>query len=113
LHLAAGARRFDVSPAWHAWVGAEAALELAAGLDMAAVRDHDLGLSAAFRARLDLPIASTPSAIVTWPDPDGADLAALTAAGVTASGRAGRARVAFHLWNDFDDVELAARALGR
>ena len=35
------------------------------------------------------------------------------AAGITASGRAGRARVAFHVWNDDEDVELAASALGR
>jgi selenocysteine lyase/cysteine desulfurase len=111
LHLAAGARRFDVSPAWHAWVGAEAALELAAGLDVDAVRGHDVGLADAFRARLDLPPSE--SAIVSWPDPEGCDLAALTAAGLTASGRAGRARVAFHLWNDEVDVDLAASALGR
>lgn len=111
LHLASGARRFDVSPAWHAWVGAEVALELAAGLDVEAVRRHDVGLADAFRTRLDLPPSA--SAIVSWPDPEGCDLAALTAAGLTASGRAGRARVAFHLWNDEEDVDLAARALGR
>ncbi len=111
LYLATGARRFDVSPAWHAWAGAEAALELAAGLDMPAVQAYDLGLADAFRERLDLPAA--PSAIVTWADPEGADLARLTPAGITASGRAGRARVAFHLWNDLEDVDLAARALGR
>lgn len=111
LHLASGARRFDVSPAWHAWVGAEAALELAAGLDLDAVRRHDVGLAGAFRERLDLPPSA--SAIASWPDPEGCDLAALTAAGLTASGRAGRARVAFHLWNDEEDVDLAARALGR
>lgn len=111
LHLASGARRFDVSPAWHAWVGAEAALELAAGLDLDAVRRHDVGLADAFRERLGL--APSASAIVSWPDPDGCDLAALTAAGLTASGRAGRARVAFHLWNVEEDVDLAARALGR
>ena len=50
---------------------------------------------------------------MTWADPEGTDLARLTAAGITASGRAGRARVAFHLWNDLEDVDLAARALGR
>lgn len=111
LHLTAGARRFEVSPAWHAWVGAEAALDFAASLDMAAVRQHDLDLANAFRARLGL--EASDSAIVTWPDADGDDLAALTSAGIIASGRAGRARVAFHLWNDDDDVELAASALGR
>jgi selenocysteine lyase/cysteine desulfurase len=30
-----------------------------------------------------------------------------------ASGRAGNARISFHLWNTADDVELLARALGR
>lgn len=111
LYLATGARRFDVSPAWHAWVGAEPALELAASLDLEAVQRHDVGLANAFRARLGL--AASDSAIVTWPDADGCDLAALTAAGLVASGRAGRARVAFHTWNDDEDVDLAARALGR
>ncbi|WP_438854882.1 aminotransferase class V-fold PLP-dependent enzyme [Agromyces sp. M3QZ16-3] len=109
LYLSAGARRFDVSPAWHAWAGAGVALELAAGRDAAAVLAHDLGLANAFRARVGL--EASDSAIVTWPDPDGDDLAALTAAGLVASGRAGRARVAFHVWNDGEDVELAASAV--
>jgi selenocysteine lyase/cysteine desulfurase len=111
LHLAGDATRFDVSPAWHAWTGAEAALAFAASLDRAEVHDHALGLANAFRERLQL--AAGDSAIVAWPDADGSDLAALTAAGITASGRAGRARVAFHLWNDLEDVELGATALGR
>ena len=74
------------------------------------MHDHALGLANAFRERLELDAGD--SAIVAWPDAEGADLAALTAAGITASGRAGRARVAFHLWNDLEDVELAATALG-
>ncbi len=109
LHLAEGARRFEVSPAWHAWAGAEAALGFAAELDMEGVRQHDLALANAFRERLGL--EASDSAIVTWPDADGTDLAALTAAGIVASGRAGRARVAFHIWNDVDDVEVAANVL--
>ncbi|MRG58815.1 aminotransferase class V-fold PLP-dependent enzyme [Agromyces sp. CFH 90414] len=111
LHLAEGAHRFDVSPAWHAWVGAESALAFAASLDLDDVRGHDVGLANAFRARLGL--EASDSAIVAWPDPDRAALSALEAAGITASGRAGNARVAFHLWNDDEDVELAAAALGR
>lgn len=110
LHLADDASRFDVSPAWQAWAGAEAALGVAAALDETAVLEHDLALANAFRERLGLEASG--SAIVTWPDADGDDLRALTAAGVIASGRAGRARVAFHVWNDLDDVELAAGALG-
>ncbi|RXZ46935.1 aminotransferase, partial [Agromyces binzhouensis] len=80
-------------------------------LDPAAVLAHDLGLANAFRARVGL--APSDSAIVTWPDPDGDDLAALTAAGLVASGRAGRARVAFHVWNDEEDVAMAAAAVTR
>jgi selenocysteine lyase/cysteine desulfurase len=111
LHLAEDAGRFDVSPAWHAWMGAEAALGFAASLDAEEVRDHAVGLANVFRERLDL--APSNSAIVTWPDADGIELAALSRAGITASGRAGRARVAFHLWNDDEDVDLAATTLGR
>lgn len=109
--LAAGAGRFDVSPAWPVLGGTEAALRDLAALDPAAVHAHDLGLANAARRVLGLPTGD--SAIVTWADPDGRDLAALTAGGITASGRAGNARIAFHLWNTTDDVELLARALGR
>lgn len=111
--LADSARRFDLSPAWQAFVGAEAALHLAAGLDQGAVHDHTTTMAATFRARLDLPEPTIPSAIVSWDDPTGGDLARLRAAGITASGRAGRARAAFHLYNTAADVDAAARALGR
>lgn len=111
--LAADARRFDVSPAWQAFVGAEPALRAFAGADMNAVHAYVTGLSSAFRARLGLAAPTRESAIVTWPDAEGCDLARLTAAGITASGRNGRARVAFHVFNDLSDVDRAARALGR
>ena len=71
LHLAATRRRFDVSPAWQAFVGAEPALELFASLDADAVHRHALGLATAFRERLGLD-AAPDSAIVTWPDAEGA-----------------------------------------
>ena len=38
--------RFDVSPAWQAFVGAEPALELFASLDRAALHEHATGLAA-------------------------------------------------------------------
>ena len=38
-------------------------------------------------------------------------LAALSAAGCTAVSRAGRARLAFHLWNDDEDVDRVVDAL--
>ena len=111
MPLAAGAGRFDVSPAWPALGGTEAALGALAALDPRAVHAHDLELANAAREVLDLPAGD--SAIVTWADPAGTELAALTAGGITASGRAGNARIAFHLWNTADDVELLARALSR
>lgn len=111
--LAGCARRFDVSPAWQAFVGAEPALAAFAATDIAQVHAWTTRLAAAFRKRLDLPEPERPSAIVTWPDADGCDLARLTAAGITASGRNGSARVAFHVFNDTGDVDRAAVALGR
>ena len=50
-------------------------------------------------------------AIVTWPDADGSDLQKLNAAGIRVSGRAGRLRASFHLWNDESDVEAVVAAL--
>lgn len=111
--LAGCARRFDVSPAWQAFVGAEPALAAFAAADMSAAHRFATGLAAEFRRRLGLAEPARPSAIVTWTDLAGVDLARLTAAGLVASGRNGRARVAFHVFNDDADVDLAARALGR
>lgn len=111
IALAPDASRFDVSPAWQAFVGAAPALELFAGLEASALHEHATALAREFRQGLDLPTPVRESAIVTWDDPDGDDLARLSAAGIVASGRAGRARVAFHLFNDADDVDDAVRAL--
>jgi selenocysteine lyase/cysteine desulfurase len=111
MHLADDARRFDVSPAWPAWVGARMALEFFARLDPAAVYAHTVGLGNSLCEALGLPVKD--QAIVTWADPAGADLSRLSAAGITASGRAGRARVAFHIWNTPADVEAVVAALAR
>lgn len=111
MPLAENASRFDLSPVWPAVQGTEAALDLFAELDAEEVRAHDLRLADAARSVLGLPPAD--SAIVTWADPEGADLAAMREVGIVASGRAGNARVAFHLWNDDADVELLGRALRR
>ncbi|TFB92710.1 MULTISPECIES: aminotransferase class V-fold PLP-dependent enzyme [Cryobacterium] len=111
MALAEDARRFDVSPAWPAWVGAREALAFVASLDLEQVRRHDAGLGDALCRGLGIP--ANGQAIVTWADADGSDLAGLAAAGITASGRAGRARVAFHLWNDLGDVDAVLAALRR
>lgn len=111
--LAECARRFDVSPAWQAFVGAEPALAAFAAVDMREVYAHTTGLAAEFRARMGIAPPAFPSAIVTWIDGSGDDLARLATAGITASGRAGRARVAFHVFNELGDVDRAVAALGR
>lgn len=113
VDLAPDASRFDTSPAWQAFVGAEPALALFASLDRIAVYARTTGLAASFRASMGLPHPERASAIVTWEDADASALARLTASGITASGRAGRARVAFHVFNDEDDVERAVAALRR
>ncbi|GAA5100100.1 aminotransferase class V-fold PLP-dependent enzyme [Microbacterium yannicii] len=112
VDLAPDARRFDVSPAWQAFVGAAPALALFAALDPGELHAHATGLAAAFRAGLGIAEPERASAIVAWDDPEGCDLGRLMSAGITASGRSGRARVAFHVFNDEDDVDLALAALG-
>ncbi len=111
MPLAADARRFDVSPAWPVWPGTAASLDVFRRLDLGAVHAHASGLGDALCDRLG--IEAKGQAIVTWHDAHGRDLASLTAAGIRASGRAGRARVAFHLWNTLDDVDAVVSALGR
>ncbi|MCG7286081.1 aminotransferase class V-fold PLP-dependent enzyme [Cellulomonas sp. ACRRI] len=109
MRLAADARRFDVSPAWQAWLGAAESLDAFAGADRDAVQAHAVGLADAFRSGLGLGPGG--SAIVTLPDPEGRRRGALTAAGCRVAGRAGRVRLAFHVWNDEADVERALVAL--
>ncbi len=109
MTLASDARRFDVSPAWFAWVGTAPALELFAAADIEAVHAHDVALANGLREPLGLPAAD--SAVVALADPEGRARAALEAAGCVVAGRAGKVRIAFHVWNDEDDVQRAVRAL--
>lgn len=107
LRLAADARRYDVSPAWSAWVAAVPSLELLADVGVDAIGAHDVALANRFREGIDL--ASSNSAIVSFAVP-GAE-ACLRQAGVVFAGRAGRTRLSFHLYNTVDDVDLAVRAV--
>ena len=109
MSLAADARRFDVSPAWQAWVGAEPAIALFASLDLAEVWAFTSGLGDALCDAVGIP--QQHQAIVTWPDASGDDIRRLIEAGIRISGRAGRLRASFHLWNDLSDVEAVARVV--
>ena len=109
ITLSPDARRFDVSPAWQAWVGAEQSIAMFADLDIAEVWDRSAGLGELLCDELGLPLQRQP--IIAWPDPDGSQLAAMSAAGIRISGRAGRARASFHLWNTEADVDLIVKAI--
>jgi selenocysteine lyase/cysteine desulfurase len=109
MHLALDARRFDVSPAWQAWIGAEQSIGLFAGLDIAEVWARSSGLGDQLCDALGIPPQH--QAIVTWPDASGHELRTLIDAGIRVSGRAGRLRASFHLWNDESDVAAVVAAL--
>lgn len=110
LRLASDARRFDTSPAWFGVFGAGLTMPWLASLDRHDVEAHCLGLATRLRAEFDLPRGD--SAIVSLPFPDAATAAGrLTAAGIRASVRAGGVRVAFHLYNTEDDLQLLLDAL--
>jgi selenocysteine lyase/cysteine desulfurase len=108
LRLAGDARRYDISPAWHSWVGQAQSLDLLASLDQAALQEHCVGLANRFRRGAGLPPGD--SAIVSLSvTPDAARR--LAAANVVASMRAGRLRLSFHLVNGPDDADVVADAL--
>jgi selenocysteine lyase/cysteine desulfurase len=107
LDLARSARRFDLSPAWHCWVGAAPALELLEQVGVEAVHDHDVRLANRFRAGLGLPGSN--SAIVSTRSPGAGDR--LAAAGIRAATRAGSLRVSFHVYSTDADVDAAVAAL--
>jgi selenocysteine lyase/cysteine desulfurase len=110
LRLAADARRFDVSPAWHSWVAGAPGLELLADLGAEALHAHAVSLADRFCAGVGLPLAGSAIASLTVDD-DAAR--AMHAARITASVRAGRLRLSFHVSTSEQDVDHAIDVLGR
>jgi selenocysteine lyase/cysteine desulfurase len=108
LRLASDARRLDVSPAWQAWVGTQAALDLLVGVGADALHRHALALANRFRLALGLPPGD--SAIVSLAA-DGEVAGLLAHHRIAAAGRAGRLRLSFHVNNDEADADLAAQVL--
>lgn len=107
LRLASDARRFDTSPAWFSWVGAQPALELLNRIGIADVYEHDVALANRFRAGLGL--EPSDSAIVSVELADGAER--LERAGIVAALRGGRLRASWHVYNTDADVDAALAAL--
>ena len=106
MHLSATARRFDTSPPWQLVEAGAVALELLAGLRRTDVRNYSVGLANQFRDAVGMPPSNTTIVSVRDVDPP-----QLSDARVRCSGRGGRARLSFYVYNDASDVEAAARAL--
>ncbi|MBA2444259.1 MAG: aminotransferase class V-fold PLP-dependent enzyme [Nocardioidaceae bacterium] len=107
LRLADNARRFDISPAWHNWVGTAAALDVIESIGLEEIHRHDVRLANRFRAGLGL--VAGDSAIVSAQIPDAT--ARLERANIRAASRAGSLRVSFHAYNTDADVDRALDAL--
>ncbi len=111
LRLSPLARRFDLSPAWPAWVGAEPALQLLADIGPAAIGDHNRALANRFRAGLGLEPQDSAIVSIEMDSAMGDPAQRLTSAGIKFAGRDGRMRFSFHLYNTIDDVDTALAAL--
>lgn len=107
LRLATDARRFDTSPAWFSWVGAQPALELLNRIGVDSVCAHDVALANRFRAGLGMEPSN--SAIVSVARDGAAER--LERAGIAAAVRGGRLRASWHLYNTEQDVDAALDAL--
>jgi selenocysteine lyase/cysteine desulfurase len=107
LRLASDARRFDTSPAWFSWVGAQPALETIEQIGVENIRDHNVRL--ANRLRQGLGLETSDSAILSVEIDDAQQK--LDRAGIRASVRAGRIRFSCHVYTTDHDVDEALTAL--
>lgn len=103
--LADGAARWDVSLAWHPWVGARESLRTLLAVDAAAREAHAVGLATEASRRLG--IAPTGSSVMSAPvRATSAEVRArLAEAGIAAAFPAGQVRFSFHLYNRAADVD--------
>jgi selenocysteine lyase/cysteine desulfurase len=111
LELAGDAMRLDASPAWFAWIGACAALELQLSLNRSAVTEHVVALTD--RAATDLRRIGfrTPNhrgdthILVVEYDTDPGVPQRLLQAGVKATATDRRLRIGVHYFNTDSDVD--------
>jgi len=109
--LANDARRFDVSLAWHPWLGAVESLRFLNAIPPEERERWTTGLAVDFAERLGL--EPTGSSFLGVPLRAGLDElhSALAEADVAAAVRAGEARISFHVYNTPADVEYVADVL--
>ncbi|MCA9879557.1 MAG: aminotransferase class V-fold PLP-dependent enzyme, partial [Thermomicrobiales bacterium] len=108
--LAPDARRFDVSLAWHAWVGAEQSLALLLEWQAAGALDEVRGLARQLAAGLGRPEPSGSIVSLRVQDAAAAE-AALEARGIRCAARGDNVRLAVHVWNTEAEIGRAVEAL--
>jgi selenocysteine lyase/cysteine desulfurase len=107
MQLAPDARAFDLSPAWHPWVGTDPALEVIEQIGIETIYHHNVALANRFLTGLGQPPSN--SAIVTVNVPAAEEK--LAAAGIRAAVRKGVVRASFHVYSTESDVDAALTAL--
>lgn len=110
--LAPTAARFDVSLAWHAWLGAAESLAFLSSIPAQARRDWCVGLAEDLADRLGIPATGSSVLTLSVSDPVAAR-GDLRANGITTSGRGDLLRLSFHLYNGTDEVTAVARLLSK
>ena len=108
--LADDARRLDTGLPWLVSAGTAPPLHLLADLGAARTAEHNLALARSFAAQMGLPEPGAPLLRVGVEDAE-ATVARLAERGMKASVRADAVRLAFHLYNSEEDVDLALEAL--
>jgi selenocysteine lyase/cysteine desulfurase len=109
--LADDARRFDVSLAWHAWVGALESLRFLNAIPAEERSRWCVSLASELADRVE--VAPTGSSFLSVPVDVPLDelVEQLEAADVAAAIRAGEVRVSFHVYNTRADVDYVAGVL--
>jgi len=109
--LAADARRFDVSLAWHAWVGAVESLRFLNTIPDEERRGWSVALASELATRLGLEPTGSSFLGVPVRVTLGELAGRLAEADVAAAIRDGEVRVSFHVYNTPADVDYAAEVL--
>lgn len=108
--LAPDARRFDVTLAWHAWVGAEQSLALLLEWQAGGAFEDVRSLARELATGLGRPAPSGSIVSLRVRDALAAE-AALEARGIRCAARGGNVRLAVHVWNTDEEIARATEAL--
>ena len=107
LRLANDGRRYQISPDWLSWVGAENSLALISALGVSNIHKHNLDLMQHLCSQIGHPFNQS-SIISVNADIEPSDL---LENGFRASLRNGRLRISIHLYNTKEEVDKLAKLL--